>query len=184
MRKTYFSVVALSIILGILLSNGSREIAQPVSTPKENKTGITMAKTIELDAQPLPTLQPAGYPAQDIPERVYCGSPAQRNWKAIDVQNAAIGRALASQRGWTGTEWTDLLELWSCESSWQTVSPNTEDSGSYGIPQSLPASKMATFGADYLTNPETQIKWGLDYIARNYGSPSVALEHHYTHNWY
>ncbi len=29
------------------------------------------------------------------------------------------------------------------------------------IPQALPADKMASAGADWMTNPVTQIKWGL-----------------------
>jgi hypothetical protein len=31
---------------------------------------------------------------------------------------------------------------------------------------------MATAGADWKTSAYTQIKWGLDYIRRTYGSPS------------
>ena len=59
-------------------------------------------------------------------------------------------------------------------------------SGAYGIPQSLPARKMATFGADYRTNPITQIKWGLWYIEQSYGTPCGAWEfwnNRYPH-WY
>ncbi|MFI1767526.1 phage tail tape measure protein [Streptomyces sp. NPDC020800] len=36
---------------------------------------------------------------------------------------------------------------------------------------SLPASKMASAGGDWKTNPATQIKWGLSYIASRYGNP-------------
>jgi hypothetical protein len=46
-----------------------------------------------------------------------------------------------------------------------------KSSGAYGIPQSLPASKMASAGGDWKTNPATQIKWGLSYIASRYGNP-------------
>src|SRR5690606_6681407 len=55
---------------------------------------------------------------------------------------------------------------------------------SYGIPQSLPGSKMASAGKDWRTNPETQIRWGLKYIKDRYGSPSRALSFHRGHNWY
>ena len=34
---------------------------------------------------------------------------------------------------------------------------------------------MASAGKDWLTNPATQIKWGLDYIAGRYGDPMGAL---------
>ena len=38
-------------------------------------------------------------------------------------------------------------------------------SGAYGIPQALPADKMASAGADWQTSAATQIRWGLGYIA-------------------
>ena len=50
-------------------------------------------------------------------------------------------------------------------------------SGAYGIPQSLPGSKMASAGADWRTNAATQINWGLGYIDARYGSPCGAWAH-------
>jgi len=39
-------------------------------------------------------------------------------------------------------------------------------------------------GSDWRTNPITQIRWGLSYIADAYGSPCTALEHSYRYNYY
>jgi hypothetical protein len=91
----------------------------------------------------------------------------------------------ASGYGWTGSEATCLDELWTHESGFQMVW-NTAGSGAYGIPQALPASKMATAGADYMTNPATQIKWGLGYIKDEYGTPCAAWHFETSHspNWY
>lgn len=99
--------------------------------------------------------------------------------------NIALAQQMAAARGWTGQEWTDLFQLWDRESA-RTWSPTVTNptSGAYGIPQSLPADKMASAGADWRTNPATQIEWGLDYIAGRYGSPSVAWQHELSHNWY
>ena len=47
-------------------------------------------------------------------------------------------------------------------------------SGAYGLPQALPGSKMASAGADWQTNPATQIRWGLGYIKAIYGDPCKA----------
>ena len=69
------------------------------------------------------------------------------------------------------------------ESGWQVTATNP-GSGAYGIPQSLPASQMASAGPDWRTNPATQIKWGLTYIHDRYGSPSGAWAHEQSHNWY
>jgi len=68
-----------------------------------------------------------------------------------------------------------LDDLWTRESGWVYDAENPA-SGAYGIPQSLPASKMAMFGADYLTDPTTQIKWGLWYIQQRYGTPCAAWD--------
>jgi resuscitation-promoting factor RpfB len=108
---------------------------------------------------------------------------AQRNWKNISMTNAALGRAMAAERGWTGAQWDALLELFACESSWIETAGNPY-SGAYGIPQSLPAGKMASHGSDYMVNPKTQIAWGLDYIAGRYGNPVAAMNFHHSTNWY
>lgn len=80
---------------------------------------------------------------------------------------------LMRERGWGDGEWGCLNALWVGESNWEHDATNPS-SGAYGIPQSLPASKMATAGSDWKTNPITQIEWGLDYIKTSYGSPCEA----------
>ena len=65
-----------------------------------------------------------------------------------------------------------LLDIWNRESGWVYDAENA--SGAYGIPQALPGSKMASAGADWQTNPATQIKWGLGYIKAIYGNPCSA----------
>ncbi|MFL5995884.1 MAG: phage tail tape measure protein [Streptomyces sp.] len=84
--------------------------------------------------------------------------------------NQKIGQALAAARGWSGPQWAALKNLWNGESGWNEKAYN-KSSGATGIPQSLPGSKMASAGADWKTNPATQIKWGLSYIASRYGNP-------------
>jgi hypothetical protein len=161
---------------------GFREAVQ-INTPTVNPTKFK--KLEKLTNQTLPVVESAKVATvNQETERVYCGSSAQRNWKNSNATNIAIGQRLAAERGWVGSQFDALKELWSCESSWTTTAGNTAGSGAYGIPQSLPASKMSSFGADYLTNPETQIKWGLDYIEKRYGTPQVALNQHYAKNWY
>jgi hypothetical protein len=76
---------------------------------------------------------------------------------------------------WGESEWPPYDRLIQSESGWSTTATNPS-SGAYGIPQSLPGSKMATAGSDWRTNPATQIAWGLDYIRDpaqgGYGAPS------------
>lgn len=98
--------------------------------------------------------------------------------------NVALGQSLASSFGWAaGAQWTCLDELWTRESGWRMVW-NYQGSGAYGIPQALPATQMASSGADYMTNPATQIRWGLGYIASRYGTPCGAWAHEEADSWY
>jgi hypothetical protein len=95
----------------------------------------------------------------------------------------AIGRSLAAKRGWGADQFQCLVTLWNRESGWRVNAANGS-SGAYGIPQSLPGSKMASAGADWRTSATTQITWGLNYIAGSYGSPCGALSHSYANGWY
>lgn len=99
-------------------------------------------------------------------------------------ENVKLGERLAAERGWTGSQWTCLYQLWQKESKWNHLARN-RSSGAYGIPQALPGSKMAIAGADWETNPATQIIWGLDfYIVRRYGTPCGAWQHSQAVGWY
>ncbi len=70
------------------------------------------------------------------------------------------------------------------ESGWGVTKSNYSGSGAYGLGQALPASKMAKFGADYLTNPITQLRWANAYAVGSYGSWANAYNHWMTrHNW-
>lgn len=61
------------------------------------------------------------------------------------------------------------------ESGWQVTIMN-KSSGAYGIPQALPGSKMASAGADWQTNPITQLKWMNSYVIGRYKSWQAAYE--------
>lgn len=98
-------------------------------------------------------------------------------------KNAQLARTMAAKKGWTGTQWNDLYALWTRESNFRTNATNSS-SGAYGIPQSLPGSKMASAGPDWRTNPATQIAWGLSYIAGRYKNPAGAWAHEESMGWY
>lgn len=85
--------------------------------------------------------------------------------------------------GWGQDQFPCLYRLWMQESSWRADALNP-DSDAYGIPQALPAGKMAVAGPDWRTNGNTQIDWGLSYIQDRYGSPCGAWSHEVANNWY
>lgn len=95
----------------------------------------------------------------------------------------AIAYEMVMARGWGDSEFACLVALWNKESGWRVNAYNAS-SGAYGIPQSLPGNKMATAGADWATNPATQISWGLGYIGGRYGAPCGAWGHSQAKGWY
>jgi hypothetical protein len=100
------------------------------------------------------------------------------------AQNQADAKELLPSFGFSvASQWTCLEEIWTTESSWNVYAENTS-SGAYGIPQALPADKMATIAPDWQTNPITQIKWGLGYIQSRYGTPCAAEAHEQADHFY
>ncbi|WP_051749956.1 hypothetical protein [Phycicoccus jejuensis] len=107
---------------------------------------------------------------------------AARGGASTPVVGAGGGSAASAQRtarsllgahGWGGDQYGCLVDLWNGESGWSWSATNPS-SGAYGIPQALPSWKMASAGSDWLTDPTTQVRWGMDYIQRAYGSPCAA----------
>jgi hypothetical protein len=96
-------------------------------------------------------------------------------------QQIALG--MLPSYGWSSGQFSCLDSLWTRESDWNVHAENSV-SGAYGIPQALPASKMASAGPDWQNDAATQIKWGLGYIQATYGSPCAAWAHEEADGWY
>lgn len=95
----------------------------------------------------------------------------------------STARKLAATRyGWGDGQFSCLRSLWQRESGWNYRAHNS--SGATGIPQALPGSKMASAGRDWKSSATTQIRWGLSYIERAYGSPCAAWGHSQGYGWY
>jgi hypothetical protein len=101
--------------------------------------------------------------------------------QATDPRDIAM--SMLGDHGWSSSEFSCLDSLWLSESNW-SISASNSSSGAYGIPQALPGEKMASAGADWRTNPATQIEWGLEYIESNYGSPCSAWYFKEGSGWY
>lgn len=113
---------------------------------------------------------------------------AEEAAKALAASNTVEGakataRAMLADHGWGDGQFSCLDSLWTKESNWNYQAANPS-SGAYGIPQSLPGSKMASAGSDWQTSAATQIAWGLGYISAVYGTPCAAWGHSQATNWY
>lgn len=69
------------------------------------------------------------------------------------------------------------------ESGWNYHAVN-RSSGAYGLPQSLPAGKLASAGADWRDNPVTQLRWANNYAVGRYGSWEAAYYFWTVNHWW
>lgn len=69
------------------------------------------------------------------------------------------------------------------ESHWNPIAQN-RSSGAYGLCQALPGGKMSSAGADWATNPITQLRWCNSYAVGRYGSWAKAYEHWTQKHWW
>lgn len=122
---------------------------------------------------------PAKEAALSTPDGV-TGSESQ---DLSEADPRSIARALMPRFGFSADQFGCLDSLYVRESGWD-VNADNPTSSAYGIPQALPGSKMASAGADWETNPVTQIEWGLGYIQDRYGSPCGAWAHSQANGWY
>jgi hypothetical protein len=111
------------------------------------------------------------------------GPAMTRTEDLSDEDPRVVAAALLAEFGYAQDQFSCLDSLWTRESQWR-VNADNPSSSAYGIPQALPGSKMSSAGADWATNPVTQIRWGLGYIQDRYGSPCSAWGHSESYGWY
>ena len=117
----------------------------------------------EIKKQPVTEITVVGAKKAIAPERAKCAE-----W--------------ARQAGVSEGDLQAALDLIYHESGCRVDAANP--SGAYGIPQALPGSKMSTYGADWETNPVTQIKWMAHYVTARYGGWNQAMAYWWKHGWY
>ncbi|MFC8346446.1 lytic transglycosylase domain-containing protein [Streptomyces sp. NPDC057280] len=123
--------------------------------------------------------------AKEAKERAEAKTAASRSASSFPVQSSysvAQIQAMARQMVPSG-QFQCFSNIVDHESGWNYRAVNAS-SGAYGLFQALPGSKMSSVGADWQTNPATQIKWGLNYMDSRYGSPCEAWSFWQANHWY
>jgi hypothetical protein len=185
---------------GLALSEASAEEAPPITLyasalediqTRAAEAGAEPAEAVVLDrgsysvyVKPKPTPTPTPKPTSSSSSSSSSGGGWRPPFVTPDPGTAqAIAYDMVLARGWGDDQFACLVALWNKESGWRVNAYNAS-SGAYGIPQALPGGKMASAGADWETNPATQIAWGLGYIGGRYGSPCGAWDHSQRTGWY
>ncbi|MAB19714.1 lytic transglycosylase domain-containing protein [Microbacterium sp. UBA3394] len=191
-------VIAYAGPTGVALSQAAAEETQPITLYSSTLGDVQTLVTADAGDDEIPTFERGNYEVYvtptptPTPEPVVASesssSSAGGGWAPPFVtpdpgSAQAIAYEMVTARGWGDGEFSCLVALWNKESGWRVNAYNAS-SGAYGIPQSLPGSKMASAGADWETNPATQISWGLGYIGGRYGTPCGAWGHSQSVGWY
>lgn len=170
----FASVVSLAFVLVAITDHSPATAVEAIASAPQHEPQV-LAATAGSDG----TIELAQWKITRV--KVYGIAPA------AGVPDPGSAKALAltkvEARGWGPEQFDCLVSLWNKESGWNTYA-NNPSSGAYGIPQALPGSKMASAGADWATNPATQITWGLGYIQARYGDPCGAWGHSQRVGWY
>jgi hypothetical protein len=143
----------------IMLPNGNAVIAAPATTAPPSSAP--------------PSSAPGSAPASSTP--LWSTNTSRQTY--ADIQLAAHGWSQGQAR-----QFGCLDNIWVRESKWDELAGNP--ASAYGIPQASPGAKMAAAGPDWLTNPQTQIRWGEDYIQGQYGTPCQAWAYWQVHKNY
>src|SRR5579862_3617799 len=163
-------IVALAIALPLLLAKSSPPAATGPTTSPTPSTAPTQSLSASAAASTQPTPSTSA-------------TTVSSGIRATPQQAQQIADQLLPGYGWNqSTQFTCLVNLWNKLSGW--VYNDADPGGSYGIPQALPGSRMASAGPDWKTNATTQIKWGLGYIKQNYGSPCNAYAYLQKNGYY
>ena len=175
--------------LRVATAKAAAEAARVARTARTVRTQVVKAKAAKVRAAHAMDARKAQALAAQI-EAVEAAIEAKQATRTSPGPTTA---ATAAAKVWAGREvrrmgyetvqFTCLDKLWTRESGWNPLADNPT-STAYGIPQSLPGSKMAAVGADWRVNPKTQMAWGLRYIKARYGDPCHAWAHSEKDNWY
>ena len=199
LRNPFGFVIAYAGPTGVALSQAAAEETQPITLYSSTLGDVQTLVTADAgEGDEIPTFERGNYEVYvtptptPTPELVVASesssSSTEGGWAPPFVtpdpgSAQAIAYEMVTARGWGDGEFSCLVALWNKESGWRVNAYNAS-SGAYGIPQSLPGSKMASAGADWETNPATQISWGLGYIGGRYGTPCGAWGHSQSVGWY
>lgn len=132
----------------------------PTEPPKTYKVVAMAQKPIKIATEtPLPATKEVKVVSDTIPKTKTLSEPP------VKPDSKALMDKIAIPEG----DRAAVHEIISRESGWNHKIWNKQGSGAYGLCQSLPAGKMASAGADYLDNPETQMRWCDSYAKGRYG---------------
>lgn len=186
-------VVAASVAALSMTTNSLPAMAAMTVPDSHTTRPVPVGTSQPLDIAGLQAQREAQLQRRSVAVRVQIGSleaieAAKIAALGYDPETATTPREIARQMmankyAWGADQFSCYDSIIMRESRWDTFADNP-NSSAYGIPQALPGRKMASAGADWETNPATQITWGLGYVKQRYGTPCGAWSFKRSHGWY
>jgi uncharacterized protein YabE (DUF348 family) len=173
---------------GTQIQSVTEDIAMPVETIEDNSLsfGVTAVRQQGAAGKKLITYQIRLENGKEIGRTRIQEVVSQEPVKQVVARGthfdiASDKTALMAAAGIAKSDYAYVDYIVSHESGWNYTAHNS--SGTWGLCQALPGSKMASAGADWQTNPITQLKWCSGYASR-YGGWGGAYNHWLAyHNW-
>jgi hypothetical protein len=155
--------------------------ADPAASPESPSITLVAPTVASARATPAPSAKPSAKPTVK-PAAKTTVTPKARATARTSYPDTIRGARQYVRNRIGASGYYCINKIWTGESRWNPRAGNPRKA--YGIPQAYPGSKMASFGSNWLTSPLTQVKWGLDYVARVYGSACRAYSFWKAHGWY
>ncbi|GEC05809.1 hypothetical protein SSP24_34640 [Streptomyces spinoverrucosus] len=163
-------------VQAIAADASAKKEAEEAARKAAAQTAIAKKEAAEKAAQEAKEREEAEKAASRSATRDASDFPAQGSYSIAEIQSMAAAMVPSGQ-------FQCFSNIVDHESDWNYRAVNPS-SGAYGLFQALPGSKMSSVGADWQTNPATQIKWGLNYMNERYGSPCDAWAFWQANHWY
>jgi len=170
-------------------------VEEPVSFPEEQikdaQQPLTYKKiqTPGQDGKKLVTYQVVtrngGSPIKTVIKEVVTQQPAKQvvvvGAKPFNGNVSADKQSIMAAAGIPESDYVYVDYIVGRESGWRV---NASNGQTWGLCQALPGSKMASAGADWQTNPVTQLNWCTGYAKGRYGSWAGAYAAWLRQHWW
>ena len=175
----------LIILMGVLLIYSEPVVAKNeitiASTIKVAKNAQKKKKTVQKKKKAIKKSTKKVQKKKVVKKKATKKAKYNYRYNVAEIQHYI--RQKIYEYGWTENDYYAIVQIVNRESSFNPYAVNKK-SGSCGLFQAYPCSKMAKYGKDYRTNYKTQMKFGFEYIKARYQTPTKAWNFWQSHHWY
>lgn len=175
-------VIGVIALLLALMAIQAKATASPPGDQKGPSKIITSAKTIKFTPEPVIILTQIREPVTQQPAKQPKPAYTPRVLPVTNIPPSEIISRLIRASNAQGWQSEDLLWIVKKESGFRPNAQNKRSSA-YGLFQFLNRT-WKSYGCVKTSNVDEQIRCGVLYIKKRYGTPTAARAHHNQKGWY